>query len=167
MLISFMLLNMMLSMMFIFMNHPLSLGCMLLMQTILIALISGYFCMNYWFSYILFLIMIGGMLIMFIYMTSIASNEKFKLPKMMLLFFFISMNLIMLSLLMDQFLPNSMIFLLNEMSKSKEMSMNFSLNKLFNYPYMQLILFLMIYLLITLIAVVKIVGKNMGTLRQK
>nr|WMQ52319.1 NADH dehydrogenase subunit 6 [Ceutorhynchus cf. asper XHL-2023] len=163
-----MMMNIMLSIMFIFMNHPLSLGCVLFLQTILIALISGHFCMNYWFSYILFLIMIGGMLVMFIYMTSIASNEKFKMPKMMLLFFITFMALIFVTtMFMDPLMPNNMIFILNKMNQSSEILMNFSLNKLFNYPNMQFILFLMIYLLITLIAIVKIVGKNIGTLRQK
>nr|WMQ52332.1 NADH dehydrogenase subunit 6 [Ceutorhynchus albosuturalis] len=165
---SMLLLNLMFSIMFIFMNHPLSLGCILLIQTILIALVSGHFCLNYWFSYILFLIMVGGMLVMFIYMTSIASNEKFKLPKMMMKFFIIFTILIILFIMtMDQWMSHSLIYVLNQIDKSQEIMMNFSLNKLFNYPNFQLILFLMIYLLITLIAIVKIVGKPNGTLRQK
>uniref|UniRef100_A0AAU7GJ01 NADH-ubiquinone oxidoreductase chain 6 n=1 Tax=Cardipennis shaowuensis TaxID=342701 RepID=A0AAU7GJ01_9CUCU len=166
MLLMMMMLNLMFSIMFIFMNHPLSLGCILLIQTILITLISGHFYVNFWFSYILFLVMIGGMLVMFIYMTSVASNEEFKFPKFMLLFFIIFVTIIFLATIFtDSFIYN--FFILNKMNKFQEILMNFSLNKLYNYPNMNFLLFLMIYLLITLIAIVKIVGKNLGTLRQK
>nr|ARH54322.1 NADH dehydrogenase subunit 6 [Curculionidae sp. 6 AH-2016] len=159
-------LNWTFSMIFIYMNHPLSLGCMLLIQTILISLSTGLIYSNFWFSYILFLIMIGGMLIMFIYMTSIASNEKFKLPKLMNIFSLTMIIFIILTMiLMDNFyselnMNKFVIFNLNLYN-------NLNLNKYFNYPNMLMMLFLMIYLLMTLIATVKIVDKNYGTLRQK
>nr|AEP27530.1 NADH dehydrogenase subunit 6 [Larinus turbinatus] len=154
------------SMMFMFLNHPLSLGCILLIQTILISLSSGFIYYNFWFSYILFLIMIGGMLVMFIYMTSIASNEKFKLPKKMMIFcMFMSTTLTLIILFSDNFF-NSMLMNIYNLNQSMQFY-NFTFNKFFNVPNMQMMIFLMIYLLITLIATVKIVGKNFGTLRQK
>nr|YP_009906696.1 NADH dehydrogenase subunit 6 [Elaeidobius kamerunicus]QLI52339.1 NADH dehydrogenase subunit 6 [Elaeidobius kamerunicus] len=159
--------NWMMSMIFMFLNHPLSLGCVLLMQTIIISLSSGMFYYNFWFSYILFLIMVGGMLVMFIYMTSIASNEKFKIPKKMLLF--IMSTLLLCSILiitMDNFYSSSIYMNLMMMNQSMEFY-NITLNKFFNQPNMQMMIILMIYLLITLIATVKIAGKNLGTLRQK
>nr|AXS65988.1 NADH dehydrogenase subunit 6 [Curculionoidea sp. 6 KM-2017] len=160
-------LNLMLSMMFMFMNHPLSMGCILLMQTIMICLMSGYLYMNFWFGYILFLIMIGGMLVMFIYMTSIASNEKFKMPKKMLYMFIISMMMLMIMfMLTDSFYSNITNMSLTNSIMTKNIK-NFSLMKFFNEPGLYLIIFLMIYLLITLIAVVKITGKLKGSLRQK
>nr|QZL38958.1 NADH dehydrogenase subunit 6 [Lixus subtilis] len=154
------------SIMFMFMNHPLSLGCMLLIQTILISLSSGFIYFNFWFSYILFLIMVGGMLVMFIYMTSIASNEKFKLPKKMIIFSVFMMIILFMMIFTDNFFQN---FLMNNFNFNNQsmMMMNFTLNKFFNNPNMQMMIFLMIYLLVTLIATVKIVGKNFGTLRQK
>nr|ARH54140.1 NADH dehydrogenase subunit 6 [Bradybatus kellneri] len=167
MMIFLLIFNSMFSVMFMFMSHPLSLGCVLLIQTVLICLFSSIFYFNYWFSYIIFLSMIGGMLVMFIYMTSLASNEKFLMPKFTfmfstLMFVILSMNLI--------FTDNFYSFLISSLLSNKSQSMNFinlTLNKYFNYPYMQMMIFLMFYLLITLIAVVKIIGNKLNTLRQK
>nr|YP_009590301.1 NADH dehydrogenase subunit 6 [Alcidodes juglans]QBM10388.1 NADH dehydrogenase subunit 6 [Alcidodes juglans] len=156
------------SIVFIFLNHPLSMGCILLIQTILTALISGHFYYNYWFSYMLFLIMIGGMMVMFIYMTSIASNEKFSLPKKyMLMFSVLSLFIIILSLLIDPWYSNLNMMPFSSINQSFIDFNNFSLNKFFNWPNLKLTIIIMLYLLITLIAAVKIVGKKMGPLRQK
>nr|AML26109.1 NADH dehydrogenase subunit 6 [Curculionidae sp. BMNH 1274272] len=157
--------NWIFSMIFMSLNHPLSLGCMLLFQTILIALISGSLYHSFWFSYILFLIMIGGMLVMFIYMTSIASNEKFKMPnKILYLFITIILLLMMFLSFWDSFYSNLSMKL--NYTDSFFYNSNYNLNKFFNYPNYQSMIILMIYLLITLIAIEKIIKKNLGTLRQ-
>nr|YP_010029666.1 NADH dehydrogenase subunit 6 [Pimelocerus perforatus]QOU11172.1 NADH dehydrogenase subunit 6 [Pimelocerus perforatus] len=160
-------LNWLFSTIFMFMNHPLSLGCILLIQTILISLSSGMLYFNFWFSYILFLIMIGGMLVMFIYMTSIASNEKFKMPKMMTIYCFFSFIILLIMITFsDNYYSN--LISINSINLNQSLTfMNNSLSKFFNYPNMQMMIILMIYLLVTLIAIVKIVGRNTGTLRQK
>nr|ARH54764.1 NADH dehydrogenase subunit 6 [Trigonopterus sp. 4 AH-2016] len=167
MLMIILLLNCALATIFLSLNHPLSLGCVLLLQTILIALVSGYFYLNFWFSYILFLIMIGGMLVMFIYMTSVASNEKFKLPKNSAYFLTcLMMLLILITYSTDEFLYLSADMSKNLISQNTYM-INFSMNKYFNYPGNPIMISLMIYLFITLIAIVKITDKNFGSLRQK
>nr|YP_010163988.1 NADH dehydrogenase subunit 6 [Phloeosinus perlatus]QRK25839.1 NADH dehydrogenase subunit 6 [Phloeosinus perlatus] len=163
MLAFFMVMSLSLSVTFVFLKHPLSLGYTLLLQTIMIASFLSNFFPNSWFSYILFLIMVSGMLVMYIYMTSIASNEKFKIPKKLTVLLLVISFLTMTILMLDKFwyMP---------MSSSYSMNSNmfyFSMSKFFNHPNMQLILMLMIYLLITLIAVVKINMKPMGSLRQK
>merc|ERR1739838_23170 len=58
--------------------HPLAIGLALLFQTILICCTTGLSNLSFWFSYILFLIFLGGILVLFIYVTSLASNEMFK-----------------------------------------------------------------------------------------
>nr|YP_009937356.1 NADH dehydrogenase subunit 6 [Trigonopterus selaruensis]QNT26827.1 NADH dehydrogenase subunit 6 [Trigonopterus selaruensis] len=152
---------------FMFMNHPLSLGSVLLLQTIMIALLSGYLYMNFWFGYILFLVMVGGMLVMFIYMTSIASNEKFKLPKKLIPIMVIPLMVILplINLFHDKFLIMQLNFSVNFMFQHKNNILN--LSQYFNYPSTFLLISLMIYLFLTLIAIVKITNKNSGTLRQK
>nr|QNT26853.1 NADH dehydrogenase subunit 6 [Trigonopterus tounensis] len=161
-----MLMNWTLSMIFMFLNHPLSLGAILLIQSILIAMASGIMYLNFWFSYILFLVMIGGMVVLFIYMTSIASNEKFSIPKhsLTLTIFSISITLILLNL--DNFTALSVT---PEIYSNTQMSPieNLNLSKYFNHPCMNMLVMLMIYLLIALIAIVKIIDKTCGTLRQK
>nr|AXS64841.1 NADH dehydrogenase subunit 6 [Staphylinoidea sp. 12 KM-2017] len=153
------------SSLFMLLNHPMSMGLILLIQTILISLITGFMFMNYWFSYILFLIMIGGMLILFIYMTSIASNEKFKFSNKILMMMMSILIMYSLSFMMlDNFLPYYSSF-----SSSMMNSFNFKLNlsKFFNMPSIIIMFTMIIYLFITLIAVVKISNINMGPLRQK
>nr|AYQ19116.1 NADH dehydrogenase subunit 6 [Lamiinae sp. 4 ACP-2013] len=150
---------------FIFLTHPLSLGMILLIQTILIALITGSFSLNYWFSYIIFLIMIGGMLILFIYMTSIASNEKFKFS--MKLFSLFSMTILILTLLLflDYYFFNQLNII--DLTSQSLFNFKFSLNKFMNWPNNIVFLMMIIYLLITLIMVVKITNINYGPLRPK
>nr|AML26771.1 NADH dehydrogenase subunit 6 [Scarabaeidae sp. BMNH 1274752] len=158
-----MMLSLTLSSLFIFLKHPMSLGTMLLMQTILLSLLMGFFNMNYWYSYILFLIMIGGMLILFIYMTSIASNELFypsikllTIPLTIFSIFSMLLNLdyyyLWLNNLMEN-MNNNKIFL-------------FSINKYFNFPNNLISYMLIIYLLITLFSIVKVTNFKKGALRQ-
>nr|AEP27541.1 NADH dehydrogenase subunit 6 [Hypera postica] len=151
---------------FICLNHPLSLGCILLIQTILLSLAVGLLNMNFWFSYILFLIMIGGMLVLFIYMTSIASNEKFKFSSKLTIFILIGVILSSMMLLLDNYFS---ILNLNteDINNQSFLNENLSLSKYLNKPSMLTIILLIIYLLITLIAVVKISYFSMGPLRQK
>nr|AYW52166.1 NADH dehydrogenase subunit 6 [Lamiinae sp. 4 ACP-2013] len=151
---------------FIFLTHPLSLGLILLIQTIIIALITGSMSLNYWFSYIIFLIMIGGMLILFIYMTSIASNEKFKFSSKLFLLFSTLFFLLSMLLIIDFYFFNQLTII--DLNYQPYMfNYKFSLNKFINWPNKLMFLMMIIYLLITLIMVVKITNINYGPLRQK
>nr|QNP10016.1 NADH dehydrogenase subunit 6 [Aulacochthebius sp. IBE<ESP> RA1155] len=164
MLFFLLMLNLMFSMIFLFMIHPLSMGLMLLMQTLMISLISGTLNFNYWFSYILFIIMIGGMLVLFIYMTSIASNEKFKINNkltLMIMFFIVISSIIYL--LMDNYFTN-----INNYNYKIYLNSNYlMMSKFYNFPSNMIMYLLIIYLFITLIAVVKITSISLGPLRQK
>nr|ARH54179.1 NADH dehydrogenase subunit 6 [Chrysomela populi] len=155
------------SMMIMFLNHPLSLGMILLMQTIMTSLLTGMLNTNYWFSYILFLIMIGGMLILFIYMTSIASNEKFKFSYKLIMMFMLFMTIIMIMLLMDYYYFNMKMNLSDQLNQNNLNNFKLSMNKYMNYPQNLIMLMMIMYLLITLIMVVKITNVHYGPLRQK
>nr|YP_009995529.1 NADH dehydrogenase subunit 6 [Ferdinandea cuprea]QNQ07370.1 NADH dehydrogenase subunit 6 [Ferdinandea cuprea] len=160
----------MFSFIFMQMNHPLSMGMLLLIQTVLICCISGLMTKSFWFSYILFLIFVGGMLVLFIYVTSLASNEMFSLSmKMifMMLMYMLSMFMIILFsdkiILMFNSMNNEMISITNINSFISENSLN--LNKLYNYPTNMITIMLINYLLITLIVTVKITKLFYGPLR--
>nr|YP_010895116.1 NADH dehydrogenase subunit 6 [Fazia fascifrons]WJW73642.1 NADH dehydrogenase subunit 6 [Fazia fascifrons] len=160
----------MLAFMFLQMNHPLSMGMMLLIQTTMICCISGLMTKSYWFSYILFLIFIGGMLVLFIYVTSLASNEMFTFSTKM--FILMITTLFILTILMIFFDKMILIFnsLNNEMNSisylnSYIMENTLNLNKLYNYPTNMITILLMNYLLITLIATVKITKLFYGPIR--
>nr|YP_009564651.1 NADH dehydrogenase subunit 6 [Hoplasoma unicolor]QAY81948.1 NADH dehydrogenase subunit 6 [Hoplasoma unicolor] len=155
------------SLLFIYLKHPLSCGLILLTQTIFTALISGLMNYNYWYSYILFLIMIGGMLILFIYMTSIASNEKFKFSEK-LLFIILLMSMIMISsLTIDYFYSHLWISIMDIKSQNYIFNNSWAMNKYFNFPNNLLTFILINYLFITLIMTVKITKFSYGPLRQK
>nr|AXS65618.1 NADH dehydrogenase subunit 6 [Cucujoidea sp. 43 KM-2017] len=153
-----------LSMIFIFLNHPLSFGLILLLQTISVSMLSGLMNLNFWYSYMLFLIMIGGMLVLFLYMTNVAANEKFKIS-MPMLFFFIMFFLLMISTMFDNQLIN---FNMNNLTLNLNLNLTFikSISKFLNFPSKSIFLMIIIYLFITLIAIVKITNIKYGPLRQ-
>nr|AYQ19129.1 NADH dehydrogenase subunit 6 [Erotylinae sp. 4 ACP-2013] len=157
----------MLSIMFIFLNHPLSLGLILLIQTIMTSLITGMLTMNFWYSYILFLIMIGGMLILFIYMTSVAANEKFKFSKNLLIFTLISNMMMFMFMFIDQFFLKTSFNSLEMNSQNLFNNFNMMIIKYLNYPNNLMFTMMIIYLFLVLIMVVKIITINKGPLRQK
>nr|UDD74625.1 NADH dehydrogenase subunit 6 [Monodiamesa sp. 2 CZ-2021a] len=157
---------------FMQMKHPLAMGFMLLIQTFLICLITGNFSKTFWFSYVLFLIFLGGMLVLFIYVTSLASNEMFSFSMKILTFSTVFFFLIIFSSVMID--SNMFINYLfnNEMSSLNDLNsfMNensITLNKLYNFPINLITILLINYLFLTLIAVVKITNIYEGPLRPK
>uniref|UniRef100_A0AAU6QFG1 NADH-ubiquinone oxidoreductase chain 6 n=1 Tax=Nepsalus caelestis TaxID=2950591 RepID=A0AAU6QFG1_9NEOP len=162
-------LNVIMSLNFTQIKHPLAMGLTLLVQTIIISLTCGLYTYSYWFAYILFLIMLGGMLVLFIYVTSLASNELFSFS---ILNFTLSVLLLSITLVIILFMDKTILLLNNiEMMKFNMnnlfMENELSLNKLYNNPTMNITLMMMNYLLLTLIVIVKIVNINYGPLRQK
>nr|APX40418.1 NADH dehydrogenase subunit 6 [Aphthona albertinae] len=158
---SFMLLN---SILFMLFKHPLTCGMILLSQTLLTAMTTGLMNYNFWYSYILFLIMIGGMLILFIYMTSIASNEKFKFNNKLIMWLMLFLIIFMILNMTDMFY---MSYYNNLNLKILINYNNMSMKKYFNFPNYFIMLSMIIYLFITLIAIVKITNFSYGALRQK
>nr|AMR74970.1 NADH dehydrogenase subunit 6 [Zeugodacus caudatus] len=158
------------SIIFIQMNHPLAMGLMLLIQTLQICLLTGLMAKSFWFSYILFLIFLGGMLVLFIYVTSLASNEMFSLSMKLTTTSIMIMSLLMfIYMFVDKSSTTSFIQNL-EMKPYNQMNIlmpenALSLNKLYNFPTNLITILLMNYLLITLIAVVKITKLFYGPLR--
>lgn len=131
---------------------------------------TGLITKTFWFSYILFLIFLGGILVLFIYVTSLASNEIFNLSIKLTLFSFTILRFfIILSLIVDKTYLTS-FFLNNEIERITNLYTYFSenslsLNKLYNFPTNFVTILLINYLLITLIVIVKITKLFKGPLR--
>lgn len=147
-----------------------------MIQTILISIFSGSLTIIFWFSYSLFLIFIGGILILFIYITSLASNETFKLSinfKTIFIIFFFSIVTISLISIIDfkNFNFNNFIFNNDNISIFKFSNHleknNLLLNIIYNFPTNIITIILVNYLFLTLIATVKITNIFKGPLRQK
>lgn len=58
-------------------SHPIALIVAILLQTLFCCLALASLNTTSWFSFILFLIFLGGLMVLFIYISSLASNEKF------------------------------------------------------------------------------------------
>nr|QHD47992.1 NADH dehydrogenase subunit 6 [Indonemoura auriformis] len=159
------------SLIFTVMKHPLAMGLTLLIQTILISILTGMMAQSFWFSYILFLVFLGGLLVLYIYVTSLASNEMFSMStQTSLLLAFTSASILGVLVIMDSSLTvtSTLNFeALNFMNTSlyQEEATN-SLSKLYNGPTSLITLTLVLYLFLTLIAVVKITKIEQGPLRQ-
>nr|QZK22114.1 NADH dehydrogenase subunit 6 [Amitermes sp. QLD_243] len=149
------------SLMFTQMKHPLAMGLMLLIQTTMVCLISGTMYSSFWFSYILFMIMIGGMLVLFMYMTSLASNEMFSPSNKMLM-----ATLTLLPILM---------YVMPTVTNNKEMMTHSTMMEneilttttvMYNQMMGTMTTLLVLYMLLTLIVVVNIINVSKGPLRQ-
>nr|WIM51136.1 NADH dehydrogenase subunit 6 [Extensus latus] len=143
-----------------FMINPMSMGLMLLLQTMFMILIMNMMLLSSWFVMITFLMMIGGLLILISYMSSIASNEIFKLNLKM---FIVMIMLIILSEdMMNENQINEMQYLTNINSIE-----TISMIKMYNKSSMMLTMLMVSYLLLTMIVVSMIVKHNQGPLRSK
>nr|WPN89801.1 NADH dehydrogenase subunit 6 [Fenusa sp. 1 GYN-2023a] len=158
------------TMMFYSMKTPLSMGFMLMIQTLTVVISTGMLSFNFWYSYMLFLVMIGGLIIMFIYLASLSSNMKFKfnmnhlmknmIMTMMIFFLIYKMNT---NFNMINYEMMNMI----ELEMDKNMMMKMSLMKLYNKPTNLMMILIINYLLITMFIIVKITNIKMGPLRKK
>nr|YP_010882164.1 NADH dehydrogenase subunit 6 [Marmessoidea bispina]WID87078.1 NADH dehydrogenase subunit 6 [Marmessoidea bispina] len=149
--------NMTMNMMFLIMKHPLSMGLTIILQTTIISMITGMTSKSFWFSYILFLMYIGGMMVLFIYMTSLIPNMMFNFKKnKMMMMLMLSMVII---LLMNK---NNIWANTDMMTTNYKMVM---LMKMYNKPINVLLIMIASYLLFTMITVFKITESNSGPLR--
>nr|YP_009154099.1 NADH dehydrogenase subunit 6 [Gandalfus puia]AKC99390.1 NADH dehydrogenase subunit 6 [Gandalfus puia] len=154
-----------LSFLFSRLSHPLSMGLTLLLQTVMISLSVGISTYSFWFSYILFMIFLGGMLVLFIYVASLASNEFFSFSSSMFMFYSLTFLIFTTTcfyldpILISNFssIPSSSLYL--QLSTISIVSWIYS-NTVMNFT-----LFIVMYLLLTLIVVVKITNLFKGPLR--
>lgn len=149
-----------------------AIGFILLTQTLLISIVTGLLRKTFWFSYILFIVFLGGILVLFIYVTALASNEIFtmsiKTVQLLIIALFTTTIFIIIvdNFNFSSFLPLLDINLLPDPNSFiRENTIN--LNKLYNYPTNFLTIVLINYLFLTLIAVVKVTNIFYGPLRPR
>nr|QMP96770.1 NADH dehydrogenase subunit 6 [Eratyrus mucronatus] len=151
---------------FLITKHPLSMGLTLIIQTILVAMTTGLMINMFWFSYILIITMLSGMLVLFIYMASVASNEKFHTSWSMTLYILpLTLLSIILSFIADQSSNKKMWPAMKKnMLESEEL---ISLLKLFNLYNLSITIMLVSYLFLTMIAITYVTNIHEGPLRMK
>nr|QKW88778.1 NADH dehydrogenase subunit 6 [Rhytidodus viridiflavus] len=142
------------------MKTPMSMGMNLMMQTMMMTILMNKMMVTSWLTMITFLMMIGGLLIIFIYMSSLASNEKFKVNMKMMTM------MIIIFMITEEFLQDMQI---NETQSINNINYTdqLSLTKLYNKKSMMITLMMVMYLLLTMIVVTKLVKHYEGPLRSK
>nr|QFQ01315.1 NADH dehydrogenase subunit 6 [Paralebbeus jiaolongi] len=155
------------SLIFSQMTQPLSMGLMVVIQTILIAFIAGVGASSTWFSYVLVLIFLGAMLVLFLYVASLAPNETFPISTTMLLILLSGASMPLPLFLLDQMgLPLKMTIEGASFNTDQIMSSTkATLGLMYSLPSMNLTMYIILYLLLTLIVVVKITNTFFGPLR--
>uniref|UniRef100_A0AAU6PC25 NADH dehydrogenase subunit 6 n=1 Tax=Funkikonia zheana TaxID=3133676 RepID=A0AAU6PC25_9HEMI len=140
-----------------FMINPMSMGLLLMFYFFFISFLIGKVMLTSWFCIVIMLVMIGGLLVIFMYISSISSNEKFKVS------FFFLVGLFLLFLFLDElfFEFHCFDFLNFDMVNLTE---SFFLVKLYN-GCLSLTVFLIVYLIFTMIVVSNIVKHFKGPLR--
>lgn len=149
-----------------------AMGLILLIQTVIIRIITGIIIKTFWFSYVLFLVFVGGILVLFIYVTSLASNEIFNVSIKILLislimFFILNLGLLFTDKIFNLFLFESFDGINLNLIKSFYNENLLTINKLYNFPINLITIILIVYLFLTLVAVVKITNIFEGPLRPK
>jgi len=135
-------------------SHPISLGIVI----IVISVIIGVYILNLvysWFFYLLILVFLGGVIVLIIYIRTLSANEKFS-PMVVTLPLFVLLALIM------SITSNSLT-----QSFSNRVTSRSFISQLYQHKNARLLLFLIVYLLITLVCVVKLVKYEEGPLSKR
>nr|YP_010454792.1 NADH dehydrogenase subunit 6 [Pachycephus smyrnensis]UTY22582.1 NADH dehydrogenase subunit 6 [Pachycephus smyrnensis] len=156
-------------------THPITMMISLISISIFTCLNMSIMNKNSWFSYMLFLTMIGGLLILFLYFVSTSSNEKIYLFKLDYL-----LTTIMMSTMVMMILITNLYFdLFSIMSVTSSMNNNlikmnnfnwsnllhFNSFQMFNISY-KITIMIMTFLLFVMFSLMKMCMKLYGPLRQ-
>lgn len=147
--------------------HPIFLIIILLFYTIVTCLIISIWNFNFIFSIILYLIIISGLLIIFIYFSSLISNEQNQVPwKTSNLFLICGILIILL-------LPLTKILNYIPYQNIENIPLQYTRTNLLNnaitiyyYPFNNFTFLAIIFLLITLFIIIKICSKKSSSLRK-
>jgi len=134
-----------------FISHPIFFSIILIIRSIVIGII----CMKInlsWFFYLLVLVFLGGVIVLIIYINTLAINEKFFFYKIKFKYMYV-----FIFLFLTQLIIFKNIFVKTNYSNIISISLYDSINSLS-------LVFLILYLLLTLICVVKLVKFEYGPL---
>nr|UGS80331.1 NADH dehydrogenase subunit 6 [Hemicaecilius mockfordi] len=159
---------MLLSLLFFFSVNPLTMGLILIILTIFISIFLTLSIKSSWFLYMLILIFIGGMLILFIYVTSIFPNEKFMFNQSKTIFFSMFVTMTVIMFMMYLFFLNTNFYFFESYSSflMKEHLILSPTKKFFSSQTSFMLIFLVNYLFFCMIVVIKVTNFQQGPLRK-
>ena len=146
-------------------NHPLPLGLLVIAHATGVCLLTTSTWHSLaWFSYILFLIFLGAIIVLFTYITSLAANELFYTPR------YQPLRLIILILIL--ILNDYLLLPINFVTPDHQCNPHTPLKQpeefialIFRNPFFSITLFLACYLLLSLLIVVRLTSKTSGPVR--
>nr|WCH58163.1 NADH dehydrogenase subunit 6 [Scelimena sp. 1 JL-2023a] len=157
--------SMYINIMFTQTKKPMNIVMMILIQTAMMTFMMSLKTNSPWFPYLLMIIFIGGMMVTFIYITSIMPNDNNRNnPPMMIMITIMMITIIITVNNTKSYINNNEIIPMNEVVMSN--ANNYTLNKMFNKPMHLLYITTTMYLFITLIAISNISNIKMGPLRK-
>lgn len=150
--------------------HPIFLTISLLIYTRLICIIISLWSFNFIYSIITFLIIIRGLLIIFIYFSRLIANEKNKIifNIYIILSLFLNYSFIIINIWFNNF-KLSIPFNFWESSSilNNFNSIEFkNILIIYNYPFINITIICIIFLLISLFIIIKISSIKFGSLRK-
>nr|AKM70259.1 NADH dehydrogenase subunit 6 [Aiceona himalaica] len=156
------LLNIMFSIILLMMKSPLKSNLIILSQSLLLTLVINLMNKTSWISFMLFILYMSGLMIIFLYISSIAFNESFKNKiNYKLIYMFIIMTMLTINMnkniIFENFnYENNLIF-----------EDNFYFINMFILPNNLMIYFIMMILFFMLISIIWMLKMNKGPIRQK
>lgn len=145
--------------------HPITIISLILIYSRLICIIINLWSFNYIYSLIIFLIIIRGILILFLYFARLISNEQHKISLYSIILFRSILTLIIIyksNILFPH--PNQSNDYLSQINLEKcPLQLSF---KLYNYPYNYITLICILFLLISLFIIIKISSLKSASLRK-
>nr|YP_009118049.1 NADH dehydrogenase subunit 6 [Brachyuropus grewingkii]AJF22810.1 NADH dehydrogenase subunit 6 [Brachyuropus grewingkii] len=151
------------SVLFMFSKTPLMMALLIVSQTLTVAVSLYVFLLSSWLSFILFMILVSAMMVIFVYVSSLASNDFLTLPYSL----FVSILYFAPTLVLGAYLT---LAYSKNLTKTQSTMSDTDLGPTIAYklyaPYISsFTLFLITYLLVTLVIVAKITLSSKGALR--
>nr|YP_009500737.1 NADH dehydrogenase subunit 6 [Lanthanaphalara mira]AWU48958.1 NADH dehydrogenase subunit 6 [Lanthanaphalara mira] len=154
------------SLIFMFMNsiimptvtHPLFLGLLIILQTIMVSIITRLMSSSSWLPLTMFLVVVGGLMVIFMYSTSITSNNIFTKNNITKYFLFT----IMIIPLNKEF---SIYFFKDTLCTLDNFNKEFF--KMFSEVNWASSVFMFYYLLMALLMLIKMINLTKGPMRKK
>nr|YP_010029346.1 NADH dehydrogenase subunit 6 [Aphis spiraecola]QOU10379.1 NADH dehydrogenase subunit 6 [Aphis spiraecola] len=154
--------NLILAISLTMMKSPISSNLIILIQTMMLTLMINMINKTAWISFMIFILYIGGLMIIFLYISSIAFNE-FNINKnyknMLIKSIFLTMFILYFKLYFNMenfFYENKLLF-----------EDNFNLINMFIMPNNLMIYLIMMILFFMLILIIWMLKINKGPIRQK
>lgn len=144
------------SILILLLNHPLAFIISLFAQTLLVCISLKN--ISLWISLILFLIFLGGILVIFIYVSSLSANEKFNIRLTSFLWTFPTAIIFLLILTRTEMISSTS---LGYQRPADYMVINFSIRNLALLTYC----FVVVYLFLALLLVIDFLNINKKPLR--